>query len=163
MQHAARIILQLHSNAVGFLDDVPISQNEALRVDNDAGTQRALSQRASSALSSLTARATKETIKKVVERIFVFPAGITTASALRLDRRLSVDVDDAGLQLLRDLGELTGKLLRRGNAESGGVGNLLGFLPFHAVGNYGPNQDSESQSGQNGESVRGTICLQTHP
>ena len=163
MQHAARIILQLHSNAVGFLDDVPISQNEALRVDNDAGTQRALSQRASSALSSLTARATKETIKKVVERIFVFPAGIATASPLSLDRRLSVDVHDAGLQLLRNLGELTGKLLRRGNAESGSIRSSLRFLPFHAVGNYGPNQYTESQRGQNREGVRETICLQTHP
>src|SRR5574340_100494 len=89
----------------------------------------------------------EEAVEKVVERaLIVAPALIrhSTAAMRVLDNGLGIDVDDRGLQLLGDLRELVGELLRGWSRQRRGrVGGLLTFLPSDSVGNNRTNQNAD--------------------
>src|ERR1019366_9341221 len=88
-------ILQLHTNAIGLLDHVPVGDDVALGIHNHAGTERALADGAR--FPALTTLAAEELVKEILERgVFIAVAlillvliGTHGAPAVRvLDGRL---------------------------------------------------------------------------
>ena len=113
MQQSRWIILQPDSNSIRLLYHVPVGDDVAFGIDNHAGAQGPFTNRATAAPSTaLPSRTTEKAVKKVVKRIPIIVIGGTTSPALSLDSRFGVDVDDAGLELLRYQRELIGESLR---------------------------------------------------
>ena len=72
MQHARRVILELHADAVGFLDHVPVGDDVSLAVDDYTRAERLLTNGA----GIRSTLATEETIEEVLEGIVVVSASI---------------------------------------------------------------------------------------
>src|SRR5437016_10895438 len=72
MQHARRVILELHADAVGFLDHVPVGDDVSLAVDDYTRAQRLLT----NSTGIRPTLAAEETIKEILERILVVSASI---------------------------------------------------------------------------------------
>src|SRR5208282_1556747 len=70
---ALGLTLQLHTNAIRFLDHVPVGHDVALGIDDHAGTERALADgaRLSSALATLAA---EELVEEILEGSVVIAA-----------------------------------------------------------------------------------------
>jgi len=114
---------------------VPVGNDVALGIDNDAGTKRALADSAGFG-ASLTALPPKNLSKKSWNWLSSSPPlpgriGMHGAPMMRiLDGRLGVDVDHGRLQLLGNLGEGIRQLLRSGNGQGSRIRRLLPSLPF---------------------------------
>ena len=80
-----------------------------------------------------------------------------------LNSRLGIDVHHARLQLLGNLGEGGGELLRSGNGQRGRIRRLLSLLAFHSIRDNRANQNSNRQRRQNRKHVRPTVGFETHP
>src|SRR5579863_5219265 len=165
MQNAFGLALDLYPDAVGFFDYVAIGNNVSLGIHDDAGAERALTQGAGSR-TALPALAAEEAVKEIVERVLVLIVGISTPAVWVLDGGFSINVDDGGFELLGNLGELIGKLLRRGNGQRRGVsggGSLLTFLAANGLGNHGADEDAEGQCSQDGDGISQTVGFQAQP
>ena len=90
--------MQSHANPIRFLDYVAVRDDVAFGVNNDAGTQRALANRATPR-ATLSAWTTEKSVEKIVERIGVIVIRNAASSARSLDRGLGINVDDTGLEL----------------------------------------------------------------
>src|ERR1700674_4202442 len=121
---------------------MPVGYDVALRIHDDAGTERTLAD--SSAVSTL---ASEKAVKEVVKLIPIIAVGRVTAPprAHILDGRLSIDVDDARLQLLGNLRELAGELGGRWYRQRSRIRGFLAFLPLYSVRNHSPDQDPDCQ------------------
>ena|SRR5436190_18646950 len=94
----------------------------------------------------------EKAVEEIVEGALIWIGGRLSATAWRsFDGGFSINVDHAGLELVGNLRELSGQLLRRWDGEWRGIGVciLLRLLAAHTGRNYGPNQNSHGQSGQN--------------
>src|ERR1700674_5445964 len=163
-------IHQLHTNAIRFLDHVPVGDDVTLGIHNHAGTKRALADGARFR-AALASRASEELIKKILERsVFIAVAlilvriGTNRAPTVRvLDGRLGIDVYHARRKLLGNLGERIRELLWSGNRERSRIRRLLSLFAFHSRGDNRPNQNSNGERRQNGKSIGPTIGLETSP
>ena len=109
MEHARRIIVKLDSNAVSFLNHVPVGDYESLGINDHSRTERTLTD--GTATRATATGAAEEAIKEIIERIrIVRAAGCPTrgtATALRsLDSGFGIDVDHAGLKLFGNIRKL---------------------------------------------------------
>ena len=104
------LILQLHADAVRFLDYMAVGDDIALRIDDHTRTERTLTNVA--AVSALT---TEKAVKEILEAaaLVIIAAALIILPALRrpdspallrtLDRGLRIDVHHTRLKLFRDL------------------------------------------------------------
>src|SRR5208337_4592852 len=162
-------ILQLDTNAIGFLHHVAVGDDVALGIHDHARTEGALAD-----VTRVRALAAKELVKEILERgVFIAVTLILVwirvgtdagpAAVRILYGGLGIDVDHARLKLLGNLGKGSRELLGSGNGQRGCVRCLLALLALDAVGNDGTNQNSNRQRGQNRKSVRPTVGFETHP
>src|SRR6202034_4777 len=171
--HAWRIVLETDSDAIRLFDYVPIGHDVTLGVDDYAGTQGPLANRAVAgttlalaARPRLTAGTTEEMVKKVVHpaaAVAVIVVGILSPAPVHvLNGRFRVDIDYARFQLFRNLRKSVRHLLRRGEGERCGIA-LLPFFSFHAVRDNGPDQNADGKSRQNTQGIGPAMSLHAHP
>src|SRR5438876_8643552 len=150
VQHALRLVLQLHADAVGPLHHVVVGQDVAARIHDDSGTQRALTH-AFRRLRAVGAAA-EEAVKKILERVAIaivvaLRSAATAPVGGRLDGGLRINIHHRRLHLLGDARKGNGKLLRRGHLQRGGIGGEVGvFLALYLARNNRSDQDSYCQS-----------------
>ena len=162
-------VLQLHANAICLLDHVAIGDDVTLRIDNHAGTERALAD-----VARVAALSGKDFVKEILEGIVLITlplilvlVRIGTQGAPPmvgvLDSGLGIDVHNARLQLFGNLGEGVGQLLRSGNRQRGRIRRLLSLLALHSVRHNRTNQNPNRQRCQNRKGVRPTVRFEAHP
>src|ERR1700675_4165638 len=160
-------IHQLHTNAIGLLDHVPVGDDVALGIHNNARTERALADGACF-WATLTTLASEELNKEILERsVFIAVAliliriGTDGAPPVRvLDSRFRINVHHARLKLLGNLGERVRELLRSGNRERSRIRRFLSLFAFHSRGDNRANQNSNGERRQNRKRIGPTIGLE---
>src|SRR5882672_8331748 len=153
-----RFILQLHTDAVGLLDHVAVSDDVAFGIDDHAGSQRTLAD-----VAAVATLAAKEFVEEILETTVVIVAA-ALISRVGLRRAAAPTRGfDGRLELLGYLRELIGKHLRRGDRQGCGIGRLLSLFAFHAGRNDGSNQNADCQRCQNREGVCPAISFEAHP
>src|SRR3984893_11993204 len=171
MTRRSRIFIhQLHTNAICLLDHMPVGNDVTLGIYDHAGTERALADgtRFWAALAALSA---EELVKEILEgsvflsvALFLVRIGTDGAPPVRvLNGRLGIDVYDARLKLLGNLGEGVRELLRSGNRERSRIRRLLSLFPFDSRRDNRANQNSNGERRQNRKSVGPAIGLETSP
>jgi hypothetical protein len=168
MLHARSIVFKAHANAVRFLDYVPIRKNVAFGIDDHSGTERTFTNRSIAGSGSLPSRASEEVIEEIVHTAAIFVVAATAvisaaASVHILDRRFRIDVDDARLQLLRNLRKGIRHHLRGRQGERRGFAFLLPFFPLHPLGDHRTDQNANGQGSQDTECVGPAVSLHAHP
>src|SRR5271165_580752 len=167
--HARRIFLEAHANAVRLFDDVAVGDDVSLGVNHNARTERTLTDGA--IVGGLAGRA-EEVVEEIIHAtaattavvLIFFVAARSAAPAVNvLDGRFSVDVHDAGAELLGNRRESVGQLRRVGHGQRGRVTLALSFFALYAVGNHGADENAERERYQNTERVDPTVGLEAHP
>src|SRR5271165_4388525 len=147
IHHGLGVVHQLHADAISLLHHMVVGNDVTLGVDDDSGTEGALTHVShtaiGAALATLAGLPAKEAVKEILEGI-VFVATTTLAVVRRLrhsaarmrvlDGGLGVDVHHRRLHLASNLGELVGHLYGRGNLQRRGVSGRVLFLALHARG-----------------------------
>ena len=174
--HSGGIILKTHANAIRFLHHVTVGKDEAFGIHHHSRSQRAFANGAAirptrsagptlSARAGLASRTAEEAVEEVLHAaavLFVSAALPAPAPVHVLHGRFGVDVDHAGLELLRDLGKGVRHLLRRGHGQGRRIA-LLPLFAFNSLVDDSSNENADCQSCQDTQRVGRPMGLHAHP
>ena len=164
---------ELHVDLVGFVDDVVVGDDVAAGVHDEAGAERlVLVGGVGAVIAAHSTLAAEEAIEEVlhvagslVVRIIVVSAvgrslaatGSSAGGGL-FGQGDGVDVDHRGTDLLRNLGEVVGKVDRVRHGERAGVGGVDRLLlAADAAGDQGAGEDADGERGQQREGRREAV------